>query len=89
MAVLVGGCPLRQLVLAGQDPSDSAVTSLGLLVGAVFCHNFGLAASAAAAATADAPAAPGGLTMAGKAAVIGCIAILFIIGFIPKPQEGK
>ena len=88
-AVLAGGCPLRQLVLAGQGSSDSAVTFLGLLVGAAFCHNFGLAASAAAAATADTPAAPGGLAMAGKAAVIGCIVILFIIGFMPKPQEGK
>ena len=88
-AVLAGGCPLRQLVLAGQGSSDSAVTFLGLLVGAAFCHNFGLAASAAAVATADAPAAPGGLAMAGKAAVIGCIVILFIIGFMPKPQEGK
>ena len=88
-AVLAGGCPLRQLVLAGQGSSDSAVTFLGLLVGAAFCHNFGLAASAAAAATADTPAAPGGLAMAGKAAVIGCIVILFIIGFMPKQQEGK
>ena len=33
-AVLAGGCPLRQLVLAGQGSSDSAVTFLGLLVGA-------------------------------------------------------
>ena len=63
-AVLAGGCPLRQLVLAGQGSSDSAVTFLGLLVGAAFCHNFGLAASAAAAATADTPAVPGGLAMA-------------------------
>ena len=88
-AVLAGGCPLRQLVLAGQGSSDSAVTFLGLLVGAAFCHNFGLAASAAAAATADTPAAPGGLAMAGKVAVIGCIVILFIIGFVPKSEEGK
>ena len=84
-AVLAGGCPLRQLVLAGQGSSDSAVTFLGLLVGAAFCHNFGLAA----AATADTPAAPGGLAMAGKVAVIGCIVILFIIGFVPKSEEGK
>ena len=58
-------------------------------MGAAFCHNFGLAASAAAAATADTPAAPGGLAMAGKVAVIGCIVILFIIGFVPKSEEGK
>ena len=30
-AVLAGGCPLRQLILAGQGSSDSAVTFLGRL----------------------------------------------------------
>ena len=44
--VLLGGCPLRQLVLAGEGNSDSAITVLGLLTGAAFAHNFGLAASA-------------------------------------------
>lgn len=33
-AVLAGGCPLRQLILAGQGSSDSAVTFLGMLIGA-------------------------------------------------------
>lgn len=45
--VLLGGCPLRQLVLSGEGNSDSAVTVLGLMVGAAFAHNFGLASSAA------------------------------------------
>lgn len=80
---------MRQLVLAGQGSSDSAVTFLGLLVGAAFCHNFGLAAGAAAAATDSAPATAGGLAMAGKIAVVGCIVILFIVGFIPKHSENK
>jgi YedE family putative selenium metabolism protein len=44
--VLLGGCPLRQLVLAGEGNTDSAVTVLGLMVGAAFAHNFGLASSA-------------------------------------------
>ena len=44
--VLLGGCPLRQLVLSGEGNTDSAVTVLGLLVGAAFAHNFGLASSA-------------------------------------------
>lgn len=44
--VLLGGCPMRQLVLAGEGNSDSAVTLLGLLVGAAFAHNFGMASSA-------------------------------------------
>ena len=40
-----GACPLRQLILAGQGSSDSAVTVLGMFVGAALCHNFGLASS--------------------------------------------
>ena len=46
-AVAAGGCPLRQLVLAGQGSSDSAVTFLGMFIGAALCHNFGLAGAAA------------------------------------------
>lgn len=86
-AVLAGGCPLRQLILAGQGSSDSAVTFLGLLVGAAFCHNFGLAAAAAAAATETTEAVAGGLSPAGKAAVIGCIAALFGIAFLKKNEK--
>ncbi len=44
--VLLGGCPLRQLVLSGEGNADSAVSVLGLMTGAAFAHNFGLAASA-------------------------------------------
>ena len=44
-SALLGGCPLRQLVLSGEGSSDSFVTVLGLTVGAAFCHNFGLASS--------------------------------------------
>lgn len=86
-AVLAGGCPLRQLVLAGQGSSDSAVTFLGLFVGAACCHNFGFAAAAAAAATESSPAVTGGLQGAGKAAVILCIAVLFAIGFVPRKEQ--
>ncbi len=42
---LLGGCPLRQLIMAGEGNIDSAIAVLGLAVGAAFCHNFGLAAS--------------------------------------------
>lgn len=86
-AVLAGGCPLRQLVLAGQGSSDSAVTFLGLFVGAALCHNFGLAGAAAAAATETAPASAGGPAFAGKVAVIICIVVLFAIGFAPKKKQ--
>ncbi|MCR5182327.1 MAG: YedE-related selenium metabolism membrane protein [Clostridia bacterium] len=44
-SVLLGGCPLRQLILSGEGNIDSVVTVIGMTVGAAFCHNFGLASS--------------------------------------------
>lgn len=44
-SVLLGGCPIRQTILSGEGDQDAAVTVLGLITGAAFCHNFGLAAS--------------------------------------------
>ena len=65
--VLLGGCPMRQLVMAGEGSADSAVTVLGYFTGAAFCHNFKLASSA------DGP------TPAGKLAVIlGLVAVVVI-----------
>ena len=68
--VLLGGCPLRQLVMSGEGNADSAVTVLGLMVGAAFCHNFGLASSAE------------GPTPAGKIAVIIGIVVVAGIGVL-------
>ena len=44
-SVLLGGCPLRQLILTGEGNTDSAVTVTGLIAGAAFAHNFRLASS--------------------------------------------
>ena len=66
--VLLGGCPLRQLILAGEGNTDSAIAVLGLLIGAAFAHNFGLASST------DGP------TTAGKIAIIIGIAAVACIG---------
>jgi uncharacterized protein len=46
-AVLAGGCPMRQLILAGEGNTDAAVTVFGLVFGAAVMHNFGWAASPA------------------------------------------
>lgn len=81
-AVLAGGCPLRQMVLAGQGSSDAAVTFLGLLVGAAFAHNFGLAGAATAAATDTTPAVVGGPAVAGQIFLVVCIAILFVLAIV-------
>lgn len=44
-SVLLGGCPLRQLILSGEGNTDSAITIIGIMIGAAIAHNFGLAAS--------------------------------------------
>ncbi|MDR2491756.1 MAG: YedE-related selenium metabolism membrane protein [Spirochaetaceae bacterium] len=44
-STLLGGCPLRQTIMAGEGNADGAVCVLGLLAGAAISHNFGLAAS--------------------------------------------
>ena len=90
-AVLAGGCPLRQLILAGQGSSDSAVTFLGMLLGAAFAHNFNLVGSAAKAATATDAAVPGGPAMPGKIAVIVWIVLLFVIAAtnLRRKKEAK
>ena len=78
--VLLGGCPLRQLILAGEGNGDSAVTVLGMIVGAAFAHNFGLAGSAAALK--DEVYSAGGIGVNGKVAVIIGFAVLALISVL-------
>lgn len=81
-AVLLGGCPLRQLILAGSGSSDAIFTVVGMFLGAALAHNFGLAGAAASAATADKAAVAGGPGINGQIFVIASIIILLIIAFI-------
>lgn len=83
-AVLAGGCPLRQLILAGQGSSDAAVTVLGLFFGAALCHNLGLAASGTALNPETQELTAGAVPMNGKVACIICILVCFIIAFTNK-----
>jgi len=58
-SILLGGCPFRQLVAAGQGHGDAAMCVMGLLAGAALCHNFGLAAAPATAESIGGPSAEG------------------------------
>jgi len=69
-SVLLGGCPLRQLIMTGEGNSDSTVTVLGLAAGAAFAHNFGLAASGA------------GPTLNGEIAVVVGFVVALIIAIL-------
>lgn len=66
---LAGGCPGRQLFLSGEGDGDAAVFVIGMVVGAAFAHNFGLASSAA------------GVTSGGIIALFIGLAACLLIGF--------
>lgn len=76
-SVLLGGCPLRQLILAGEGNADSAVTVMGYLVGAAIAHNFGLASSTE------------GASPNGKIAVFICLAVLVVISLANSEAFSK
>lgn len=88
-AVLAGGCPLRQMTLAGQGSSDAAVTFVGMLIGAAFAHNFGLAGAAAAAATAEKAAVAGGPALAGQIVLVAAIGVLFLLAVVNIQKKKK
>ncbi len=69
-AVLLGGCPLRQCVLAGEGDADAVMAFLGMLVGAAFAHNWGIASS------------PAGPTANGEIATVVALVVMSIIGYI-------
>jgi len=58
---LAGGCPGRQLFLAGEGDIDAGVFVIGMIVGAGFAHNFATAASPAGPGPWSAFAVIGGL----------------------------
>lgn len=68
-ATLLGGCPLRQLILSGEGDTDAATVVVGMIVGAAFCHNFMLAAS------------PMGVGNYGQIACIVGIIVMVLIGW--------
>ena len=71
---LAGGCPGRQLFLAGEGDTDASVFVLGMIAGAAFAHNFGLASS------------PKGVGPHGIAAVIIGFAVCLFIGFVMRKK---
>lgn len=65
ISVMIGGCPFRQLVKAGEGDTDAGLVVMGMLIGAALVQSWGIAATAA------------GVPMAGKVAVL--IGFAFIV----------
>ncbi len=67
--ILAGGCPGRQIILAGEGNTDSGIFILGMLLGAAISHNFGLASS------------PKGIGEFGAIATLIGIGYTLVVGF--------
>lgn len=87
-SVLLGGCPLRQLILAAQGNGDSAVTVFGMIVGAAFAHNFGFAGNPDSKNDAG-QLVVDGISNAGKVAVVVGLVVMLVIAYmnIAKKKE--
>ena len=72
---LLGGCPLRQLILAGEGNSDSAITVLGMVAGAAAAHTLKTASSA------------DGTGANGPVATIACLVFLLIVSLTHLRKE--
>jgi len=73
-ATLLGGCPLRQLILSGEGDTDAGVTVLGLIVGAAIAHNFFTTAS------------PNGIGDNSVVAVIVGLVFCLAVGFLMRER---
>ena len=58
ISVLIGGCPFRQLIKAGEGDADAGLVVVGMFVGGALSQSWGIAATAA------------GVSLYGKAAVL-------------------
>ena len=72
---LLGGCPLRQLVLAGEGNVDSAITVLGMIAGAAAAHTLKTASSA------------DGTGVNGPIATVVCLAVILIVSVTHLKKE--
>jgi len=79
---LAGGCPGRQLFLAGEGDGDAAVFVLGMITGAGLAHNFALAGSPDNAAE----GIVGGISIYGMAAVVLGLVVCVLIGLTMRQK---
>ncbi|MCL2615646.1 MAG: hypothetical protein FWD30_02480, partial [Dehalococcoidia bacterium] len=74
-ATLMGGCPLRNTILAGEGDTDAGISLLGYIAGGAIAMNFFLASGT------------GGMGKYGSWGVVVCLVICLAIGFIMREKE--
>ncbi|MDR1574502.1 MAG: YedE-related selenium metabolism membrane protein [Treponema sp.] len=73
-SVLIGGCPLRQLIKAGQGDANAGICVLAFIAAGATAHNAGLAASAS------------GVPVNGKIAVVAGLALVAFFALLCRPK---
>jgi YeeE/YedE family (DUF395). len=71
---LAGGCPGRQLFMAGEGDGDAAIFVLGMMAGAAFSHNFSMASS------------PAGIGKYGMQGVVVGLLVCLLLGFTMRKK---
>lgn len=74
ISVLIGGCPFRQLIKAGEGDTDAGLVVIGMFIGGALVQSWGLAATAA------------GVPLYGKVAVLLGLAFVVVCGLILRER---
>ncbi len=74
ISVLIGGCPFRQLIRAGEGNTDAGLTVIGMLIGGALVQSWDLAATAA------------GVPVYGKAAVLAGFAFVLVKSLVLRER---
>ncbi|MCL4078045.1 YedE family putative selenium transporter [Coriobacteriia bacterium Es71-Z0120] len=73
-AVMLGGCPFRQVIMSGEGDADAFAAVLGMMGGALFAHWYGIASS------------PKGLSQYGWPALAVMAVVLVAIALIKRER---
>jgi len=70
LSVLIGGCPFRQLIKAGEGDADAGLAVIGMLLGGGLVQSLGIAATAA------------GVSVTGKVSVLVGLAFVLVLSLL-------
>lgn len=70
LSVLIGGCPFRQLIKAGEGDADAGLAVIGMLLGGGLVQSWGVAATAA------------GVALPGKISVLAGLSFVLLISLL-------
>jgi uncharacterized protein len=73
-ALMLGGCPFRQVIMSGEGDADATVAVLGMFAGALVAHRFVIASTGA------------GLSDVAWPALAVMLAVLLIIAFVKRER---